>query len=495
MNSKEMEARSGVARANIRYYEAEGLLAPARQKNGYRDYSEGDLAVLEKIKLLRRLGVSIEELKALRSGSADLGAVLDRRLAELGGERAVQARVEQVCGELRRSGESFAALDAGKYLAALDAPVLPAANRPDWWSQSAAAPLPVSDVLPPAPSLTRRFFARCFDRLLALYLIMAVCCLLGKNPALLDDTLLGIGLQALLLFVEPLLICLLGATPGKALLGMHLSRPDGGRLSYGEAFWRHLMMLWSALGLGIPIWSLVQACRTVKRAMNEEPQPWDEDVAYTAAPFRAGRHLAGLALAAAALLLAGETVSSYCQLPPNRGDLTVAEFAENFNRQATYCGLDLNFYLDEEGQDQEYPEDPNTVSISVTGDWAEDGSSPYFQYTVENGRLTAVTMARSVENTTEWMGIPREILTVAVTAFYWGGEETPFWSFQRSSLMKKLAEADWGEGFTLEEDGVRVSMETENRGFIMSSDFGFVFPGEGQPNNFFAFTFTMALDK
>ena len=80
MTSKEMEQRSGVARANIRYYEAEGLLTPRREKNGYRDYSEQDLAVLEKIKLLRRLGVSIEELKALFSGQAELAAVLARRL-------------------------------------------------------------------------------------------------------------------------------------------------------------------------------------------------------------------------------------------------------------------------------------------------------------------------------------------------------------------------------------------------------------------------------
>ena len=39
MTSKEMEARSGVLRANICYYEAEGLLCPRREKNGYRDYS------------------------------------------------------------------------------------------------------------------------------------------------------------------------------------------------------------------------------------------------------------------------------------------------------------------------------------------------------------------------------------------------------------------------------------------------------------------------
>ena len=79
LTSKEMEQRSGVPRANIRYYEAEGLLTPARSGNGYRDYSEEDLRTLEKIKLLRRLGVSIEELRALRSGRADLAAVLRRR--------------------------------------------------------------------------------------------------------------------------------------------------------------------------------------------------------------------------------------------------------------------------------------------------------------------------------------------------------------------------------------------------------------------------------
>ena len=101
MTSKEMEARSGVARANIRYYEAEGLLTPARMKNGYRDYSEEDLALLEKIKLLRRLGVSVQELKELRAGQAELSAVLDRRLAELQGERLSQQRVETVCGALR----------------------------------------------------------------------------------------------------------------------------------------------------------------------------------------------------------------------------------------------------------------------------------------------------------------------------------------------------------------------------------------------------------
>ena len=39
MHIKDVEQRTGLSRANIRYYEQEGLVHPARRKNGYRDYS------------------------------------------------------------------------------------------------------------------------------------------------------------------------------------------------------------------------------------------------------------------------------------------------------------------------------------------------------------------------------------------------------------------------------------------------------------------------
>ena len=58
MTIKELEERTGMARANIRFYESEGLLSPARQENGYRDYSEEDVKTLEKI-----LDICIENLE------------------------------------------------------------------------------------------------------------------------------------------------------------------------------------------------------------------------------------------------------------------------------------------------------------------------------------------------------------------------------------------------------------------------------------------------
>ena len=55
MTIKEIETLSGLPRANIRYYEPEGLIAPKRVENGYREYSQADAEVLLRVKLLRAL--------------------------------------------------------------------------------------------------------------------------------------------------------------------------------------------------------------------------------------------------------------------------------------------------------------------------------------------------------------------------------------------------------------------------------------------------------
>ena len=48
MDIKEVEKRLSVSRANIRFYEKEGLISPQRKENNYRNYSEEDIAKLKK---------------------------------------------------------------------------------------------------------------------------------------------------------------------------------------------------------------------------------------------------------------------------------------------------------------------------------------------------------------------------------------------------------------------------------------------------------------
>ena len=80
MNIKEIEERSGLPRSGIRYYEAEGLLSPARLENGYRDYSEADLETLLKIKRLRGLGLTLAGIRRIQSGESTLAAELQEAL-------------------------------------------------------------------------------------------------------------------------------------------------------------------------------------------------------------------------------------------------------------------------------------------------------------------------------------------------------------------------------------------------------------------------------
>ena len=72
MKINEVEQLVGVTKRNIRFYEKEGLLSPGRTDNGYRDYGEEDVEALRKIKLLRKLGVPLEEIRRMQQGTLTL---------------------------------------------------------------------------------------------------------------------------------------------------------------------------------------------------------------------------------------------------------------------------------------------------------------------------------------------------------------------------------------------------------------------------------------
>ena len=66
MNIGQASEKSGVSAKMIRYYEGVGLLASAaRRANGYRDYGDADVAVLQFVRRTRDLGFSLEEVSAL----------------------------------------------------------------------------------------------------------------------------------------------------------------------------------------------------------------------------------------------------------------------------------------------------------------------------------------------------------------------------------------------------------------------------------------------
>lgn len=68
MKTKDLEKELGLTKHTIRYYEDEGFIHPQRDENGYRNYSEEDLQILQVVKFLRSLNISIDDIKAFLDG-------------------------------------------------------------------------------------------------------------------------------------------------------------------------------------------------------------------------------------------------------------------------------------------------------------------------------------------------------------------------------------------------------------------------------------------
>jgi DNA-binding transcriptional MerR regulator len=63
MKIGELSMRTGISIRMLRYYELEGVLAPRRSSNGYRDYSLTDVRTVKGVKLLGAAGLTLNAIK------------------------------------------------------------------------------------------------------------------------------------------------------------------------------------------------------------------------------------------------------------------------------------------------------------------------------------------------------------------------------------------------------------------------------------------------
>ena len=117
----EVEQLVGVTKKNIRYYEEMGLLSPRRNsENGYREYGDGDVEELRRVKLLRKLSMPIEEIRRVQRGELTLCDGLRRHGAALERERENLLQTSALCAEMVEDGCLLEGLDTQKYLSEMD---------------------------------------------------------------------------------------------------------------------------------------------------------------------------------------------------------------------------------------------------------------------------------------------------------------------------------------------------------------------------------------
>lgn len=473
MTIKELENRTGMTRANIRFYEGEGLLSPRRLDNGYRDYSEEDAKTLEKIKLLRQLQLDIDTIRKVQQGTLTLEQALFVHMNKLEGDRAVMERAAAVCRELERSGVEYAALEPQPWLAQLQTQEPPSRLEPPSHTPAREA----RDDMPQAcchPWM--RYFARTLDVALCDTLINLAWLVIFRDQSfirlqtenVLTVTLWSIAMLALTLAVEPLWLHFWGWTPGKWLFGLKLRDGDGNKLSIEQGWERSWQLAWEGYGWNIPFWSLWRMWQSRDEALRGWNGSWNGEAGcrYT----KEERRFGGWAFVGARAVLAAALVLAmlWSMLPPCRGPLDVPEFARNYNhclRVAEYDGETLVPTLDDQGRWVEREQPSGTVSIDLFG-----GTTVYEkpEYTFTSGYVTAVTLRMSSQDKAVG-GALREYLTLLSLCRSTGG-------LNLFNVLPAQGDAarllDRWEDFEEDFLGVHISQRVEAVGYEPTEAFG-----------------------
>ena len=379
MNIAEAERRTGLTRANIRFDEQEGLLTPTRGENGYRDYTEDNVQTLRKIMLLRRLRLSVPDIRAIESGEKALPEAAAGQLDVLQGDIRESEQAYAMCRAICEDRAEWNGLDVDRYQSI----VLPADDPRE------------KDRIPPAGCPWRRFFARNVDAgLYGLLWSMLSQWVFRINPdnfiqfmAVLAWSTACVYAGWLLTFVfEPVLLHYWGTTPGKWIFGLSVRDEDGEKLSIRTAYAR----LWGVFVYGscyaLPFfdWYYNYKCY---RACKEEELPWDVENGCSIVVrerevrwYRVALYLLVLVVRAAA----GYGIDIHAKQPPNRGELTLEQFVENCNDYLKY-NENLPPYVTADGTwDADMPTGGWTCALAAFADVSVE--------TDEDGYVQSVTI-------------------------------------------------------------------------------------------------------
>ncbi len=440
MNIKEIEQKSGLARANIRFYENEGFLIPSRMANGYRDYSEDDLELLKRIRLMRELGFSLEQIRQLQINPDSLNRALEQRIITINKEKSTLDDKKIVCQEIRTERISFNRLEAERYLERLEE----LAKEKTKIAIPAAVSVVEQDVESSAPHPWKRYLARIID--------LTICSLLwtliwvfgfGMIPSQgvwgpIVDTVMGF---LLLLVIEPICLSFVTTTLGKWIFGIRVLHQDGRKLGWGEAFNRTKEVLIWGYGLGIPGFSLYRLYRSYKHYSEGWTLSWDEETEYRFKRCETWKSVIGAA-AVFILIAVGAVLSANKQyFPVHRGELTIAEFAQNYNYYVRALNPEANMiktaFLKDNGQyvTEEEMETQGVFIIDVS-----NMPTLNFEYEVQNGRLRRISFEQNVVSDFIMHSYNKPMLYAAMAFIAAQDDDITLWNQKIFSLMNELAE-------------------------------------------------------
>ena len=389
MNIKLVETLTGMTRANIRFYENEGFITPTRLSNGYREYSDEDVEILKRIKLLRSLHLPLDDIKKLHNGTNDLLETLNKHIQSLEKEINKLNQSSYICKKIVTDKVTYDTLHADDYINLtqtnqeikediIDYPIIP-------W---------------------RRYFARTLDLTLYSFLWSIVLTFVFKVPLAnrnvfesLFDTYMAI---AFMFIFEPILLSKFATTPGKWCMGIYIYDYSNQNLTYFESLDRTFKMFVSGMGCAIPGFNQLKEFLSFRKYNAHEMLEWDINTTIKAKEkYGFGVFIFILIHIIEITLLVALTMISL--VPNHKGNLTVEQFSNNYNYIADSKTEDqLSYYLDENGK---WVTSYDALIITSPFEY------PEIQFELENGIIKKITIEQAIySNTNMILDHPRTLL-------------------------------------------------------------------------------------
>lgn len=386
MRINDLENRTGLDRATIRYYEKEGMIAPERRENGYRDYSEADRAQLLKIKLLRQLGMPLSKIKQLQQGSADLSVALQDQIAASSQQLDDTQRSIHMCKRLREDSVTYETMNAEQYLEEfmemdLQHPEDPCSAPAVTYCYSEQLEVPYHPFL--------HLFARFADLVLTALLIIFLQVILlrtGWNTRLLNplSPLFALAFVPL----EALMYWLFGTTPGKLIFGIQVFHINGGRHSLSTGISRAFRAYRFGWGWGTPIWRLWRLIRSYGDYERNE-NDWNDESEIIYNECRVAQITAWILTSV--FVIGGAALSLHMvDLPRHNADrINIQQFSENYNDYLNRNDMNPAYGMNKDGSFN-HPE-PKQGSVTVLISGRTSDTYPDLEYIMDGDAVRGFT--------------------------------------------------------------------------------------------------------
>lgn len=485
MTILEIERKTGLVRANIRFYEEQGLIKPDREPNGYRDYSDEDLAVLQKIKLLRQLHLSVDTIKQLQDKRLKLCDAVLSKQREMEQKQMELVRAQAICKTLLEDHAEYETLNPDKY-----------EGQTIVTDEGYLA----KDRLQTAPYPWRRYFARMVDSLLYGIIWVALSMLVFRMR--IDTSLWGTMFNGfvgalIMLVIEPMLLSTFGTTLGKRMFGLQVKTTDGQKLSYSHAASRTFGVIRYGFGFMIPIYNILRLVKCFNLCKKDEVLPWDEEISYTIKDTKAFRGVlcaVAYALSFALIFL----ISLQAELPVHRGNITPAQYAQNVNDAARRAGIFQGYYMDESGiwqtdtQSMSFVMDDILINHHIETDeygyvakvsfrLKSVGNPEGMLFTFDESKNMALEMTERGELQNVWPSPLYLHKYLAVAAFFGAQENVNAFNYQSCGVLTQIQ--DGYINYSAEYFGMKMSNDVTYQGYELFGKDA-LFPVEAQSHSF-----------